>query len=364
MQCLLEILRGQGADRARDAAEWEAVLVLAAEERVLPWAVSCLRAQDASPAPEFETRLRAIERDAAIAAFYWSTQLKEVLQAFARLKLTAVPLKGPFLAERLYGSTALRVGRDLDLLVAKGDVARAEAVLTAIGFVAGVADDYHRQWYRQSATIELHHDVENPLTFNFEVESALRRARPAEFQGQPCRQLAPEDELLFLCLHAARHRNERLSLIVDLQLAFRKLPANGWHPRPEVAGLDDLLVLGLAMARRLYPDLVVGTPVAAISRRKSEHLERVANRLWERLLTRGSESLDWRAVHAFYLEMELPGWPRMHRRYRHMRILAGRVIAPDYEFAARFGMRRRWQARMLRPVRLLFESMRVGRSNA
>jgi hypothetical protein len=285
--------------------------------------------------------------------------LKGVLRAFDRSDILAIPLKGPFLAERLYGSAALRVSRDLDVLVPKANLPRAEAVLAANGFVPGTSDDYHRPWRRQGITLELHHDVENPLAFNFDAEGALRRARPAVFQGERCWQLAPEDELLFLCLHAARHRYERLSLVLDLQLAFERLPAaaNGWHPRPECAGLNNLLILGLAMARHLHPGLSV-TPEVAGSIPQSRRLEKLANRLWHRLLANPSESLDWSAVHAFFLEIESPGWPRFRRRARHIRILSGRVIEPDYRFAAQFGLQRTWQVCMLRPLRLLSHLIR------
>jgi hypothetical protein len=362
MECLLELLRGQGGERAREDAEWEAALALAEEERVLPWASACLRAQAGSLRPAMARRLEQIDRDAAIVAFYWSSQLKSVLRAFAESDLVTVPLKGPFLAERLYTSAALRVSRDLDLLVSREDVPRAEAVLAGLGFRPGEADDYHRPWYRQNAMIELHYDVENPLAFDFDVAGALRRAETAEFQGEPCRRLAAEDELLFLCLHGVRHRFERLSLVLDLQLGFERLPAmaNGWQPRAEVAGLNDLVVLGLGMARRLRPELRVEFD-CAVSKREAEHLNALADRLWHRLITQASEPLDWSALHAFYVEMELPGWRRLRRRWRHLQILANRVIEPDYIFAAKFGLRRAWQARALRPLRLLSETMRIDR---
>jgi hypothetical protein len=362
MQCLLELLRGRSTERARDDAEWEAALVLAEEERVLPWTSACLRAQNTSLTAALAQRLDQVDRDAAIAGFYWSSQLKSVLRAFDRSDIVTVPLKGPFLAERLYGSAALRVSRDLDLLVAAADVSRAEAVLADLGFKPGEADDYHRPWHRQSAMIELHHDVENPLAYDFDVAGALRRSVTAEFQGERCRRLAVEDELLFLCLHAVRHRFERLSLVLDLQLAFEKLwaAANEWHPRAEVAGLDNLVVLGLAMARRLRPELSVDFD-CALSKREAEHLDGLADRLWYRLLTQASEPLDWSTLHAFYVEMELPGWHRLQRRWRHIQILAGRVIEPDYAFAAKFGLRRAWQARALRPLRLLSATMRTPR---
>ena len=354
MQCLLELLRGQDGHRAVEDAEWETVLALAQAEHVLPWAVACARSRQVPPSPAIASRMNEIEREAAITAFYWSAELQGVLRALEQAGLKAVPLKGPFLAERLYGAAALRVSYDLDLLVAKADLARAGEALKAIGFLSGIPDDYHCQWYRKSTTVELHHDVENPLAFNFHVEGALRRALPADFQGQPCWQLAADDELLYLCLHAVRHRFERLSLIVDLQLAFQKLIGGdeGIQLRTEVAGLANLLALGLAMARRLQPDLAPALHSVA-SPARMRHLEGLADQLWNRLLTEPGQPPDWRALHAFYLELELPGWPRFGRRWRHLRILLGRVIEPDYAFAAELGFHQTWQVRLLRPLRLL-----------
>jgi hypothetical protein len=358
MQQLLEILRGRISGEANGEAEWSAALELAAEEHVLPWTAACMRSQSTSLPPGVADRLDQIERDAAKSAFFWISELKGVLHAFHNEGIPAVPLKGPFLGERVYGSAALRMSRDLDVLVSKAYLARAEDALAAVGFIPGAADDYHRPWYRETTTVELHHDVENPLAFNFDVATALLRTRPAVFHGQPTWQLAPEDELLFLCLHAARHRFERLSLIVDIQLAFEKLPAtvDGWQPRTETAELNSLLALGLAMARRLKPELAVAIPMPTSG--NQHHLEMLADCLWHRLLTQPSEPLDWQAAHAFYLEIEPSAWCRFRRRYRHFRILLGRVIEPDYAFAARLGMRRVWQVRMLRPVRLLSESIK------
>jgi len=361
MEFVLELLRGQHPARAGDPAgreaEWQTALTLAEQENILPFAVSLLRSQQIALTPALVDRLQQIERNAAVAAFYWTSELKSVLRAFASQQVPVVPLKGPFLAERLYGSADLRVCRDLDLLVAHADLPRAEAILTSISFVPGVPDDYHRAWSRGTTMVELHYDVENPFAFNFDIASALRRAYTAEFHGEPCAQLAQEDELLFLCLHAVRHRFDGLNLVLDLQLAFEKLPTQPWHPRPEVAHPNHLLALGLAMARLLKPNLTVSFDLD-IPQPEQQHLDKLADRLWAHLLTQSSEPPDWRALHAFYLELELPGWPRLRRRYRHLRILLGRAIEPDYQFAERLGLPRPWQVRVLRPVRLLSDLLR------
>ena len=353
MHCLLALLRDDCANGS-DSAEYAAALALAETEHVLPWVAACLRERRGQLSAEISTRVDEIGHDAAVTAFYWSSQLKEVLRAFDQARVRALPLKGPLLAERLYGNVALRSIRDLDILVSKVDLPRAETVLAANDFIPGPRDDYHRPWYRRNMTLELHHDVENPLTFDFHTETALRRAMPAIFQGLPCWNLAPQDELLFLCLHAARHRYESLSLVVDLQIAFEKLSlaVDEWQPCAELTGLQPLLTLGLAMARRLQPNLS-NPEVIAESIPSDSRLEKLADRLWEQLLTQPHRPVDWRSVHAFFVEIESPGWPRFRRRLRHLRILASRTIDADYLFASRFGLRRTWQVRLLRPLRLL-----------
>jgi hypothetical protein len=356
MHELLEILRGRGTPSSLSGSSVEQILQLAEQEHVLPAVVHALLNQYELSSPD-RSRLKALEREAAITAFYLASELAALLRAFAVVRVMSIPLKGPFLAERLYGDPARRVSHDLDILVPSHQLPQAEKALVSLGYRPGTPDDYHRQWYRGPTTVELHYDVANPLDFNVNLSALLARALLSQFQGQPCWQLAPQDELLFLCLHGVRHRFERLSLVLDLSSAFRTFRPTTFHldqPRPRE--ILSVLTLGLAMARHLDPhlDLPTALPATAAQRR---HLQNVANRLWQNLLTEESEPLDWRELHAFYLEMELPEY-RLRRRLRHARILLERVIEQDYEFAARFGCHRTWQVRLLRPLRLMADIFR------
>lgn len=357
MEELLSVLRGRCDQLPAGDHSLAQMLELAEEQHILPW-VAHRYAAHHPVSPEIRDKLRAIKREASIAAFYWVSELVRVLEGFAAAGVKVVPLKGPSLGERLYGDAALRVNYDLDVLVPKAELTRAEAVLAGLGFRPGAPDDYHRQWYRGPTTVELHHDVENPLAFDFDTAGALARAQPASFHGQPCWLLTPGDELVFLCLHAVRHRFERLSLIVDLCFAFESLSLHAVNGYQRDSDRSKLLTLGLAMARRLRSETSSRLPVH-VSSAETEHLDALADRLWNQLTTAAGEPLDWRALHAFYLEMELPG-RRSSRRIRHLRILLGRLIAPDYEFAARLGCRRTWQVRLLRPVRLVTDALRLG----
>ncbi|HWB32973.1 MAG TPA: nucleotidyltransferase family protein [Acidobacteriaceae bacterium] len=360
---LLDLLRGRIDPYRCSEAEWLAALALADDEHVLPWAAAQLQSHAAALPAAVAARIAESSRESALAAFYWTAELTSTLHAFAESGIPVVLLKGPSLAERIYGSAALRPSRDLDLLVSRADWSRAEAALATLGFApVREADDYHRPWQRNTTKLELHHDVEDTRAFDFSIATTLAQAQPAHFHGGPCLLLAPEDELLYLCLHAARHRYERLSFVLDLRLAFTRLAdPQRWRPRTETAHLAGLIVLGLVMARRLDPALCDGWNPGA-SEREWRHLELVANALWLRLRTEPFQRRDWSRAHSFYLSLEPTAPRRLRRRLRDVRILATRIIDRDRIFAARLGLTRDWQVRLLRPVRLLLERAQRRRS--
>ena len=358
IETLLALMRGELKRPNVTADEWIKVLDLAAEENILPWVASCLRAQTDGGTPEVDARLRRIDRDARISAFVWSQTLRSTLAEFHSRAIPAISLKGPWLAQRLYGNAALRLYSDLDLLVRRADFVRSGKLLSGLGFSAAERrDDYARTWSRGSIVLELHDDVENPLAFDFGIEGAWNRAQLAEFDGVPARLLAPFDELRFLCLHGARHRFERLSHVLDLVLAFRQLSGPQLDTQPQRHQSERMLALGCMMALRLDPRIAeVESRYTAIPDRGS--LEKTAEQIWQERMREPAPVLDWRTKHLFLLSIERRGWDRVRARMRYLRILATRLITADFAFAAHFHLYRTWQVWMLRPVRLLLRACR------
>jgi len=373
MQSLLNLLRGRAQGSSLTEVEFNELLTLAGEENVQPWAAQRLRARGGEATPSQSKQLDEIHRRAQLSAFFWTETLKSSLGAFHRAELPVIALKGPCLAERLYGDAALRSCYDLDLLVRYADWARAGQLLTGLGFSPNShADDYHQSWRRKGINLELHYNLENPLAFEFDVNDVWARAQLSRFHDVPVWLLASADELLYLCLHAVRHRFERLSLMLDLALAFRRLPdPAASHREWESPVFDNILALGRMMAVRLDPEIdpqiksnegpeIPGAPIAQISESERNRLQRLAGLLWDELMLAPPPALDWAAQHRFYLELESPGWNRMRRRWRHQRILLTRLIDDDFEFAGRFRLHRNWQVRLLRPVRLLMKTLRAA----
>jgi hypothetical protein len=369
MQSLLDLLRGHWQQQALDESEFAALVNIAEEENVLPWVAERMRLLDCEFSLPQSKQLDEIQRQAQLSSFLWIESLKSILAGFHQSNLPVITLKGPCLAERIYGDASLRTCYDLDLLVRRSDFARAEQLLTDLGFSPnGHADDYHRPWSRSGLNLELHHNVENPHAFEFDIDAAWGRTRLSQFHGAPVWLFAPSDELLYLCLHAVRHRFERLCLILDLGLAFRRLPL------PSTAAAEwsspvfgNIFALGWIMATclnpKIYPKIDPEIPfpqAMRVSPADLSRLERLGRRLWQELLLAPQKTLDWAAQHRFFLEVETPGWNRLRRRWRHRRILLTRLIDDDFVFAGRFNLHRIWQVRLLRPIRLLMKKLHAS----
>ena len=360
MQCLLDLLRGNPAP-GNDLPQWQLVLALAEEQRVLPFLAAKLLESPHLLPSEIKTRLTEAHRETSHYAFLQSSELKHLLHAFDAAQIPVLLLKGPSLAHRLYGAASLRISSDLDLLVHKTDFAVSGRILHALGFVPdAMPDDYHQKWSRGPTVVELHFDVENPLAIDFDIEGAWRSARLSQLAGQPAWHLAPEDELPYLCMHAVRHRFNRLSLILDIALALRHSgPESVWQPALR-KGLGDcarFLALGRAMSGRLFPE-GAPNPVPPDALNLSRSLDRLATRLWNDLLTGTPAPEDWASIHRFYVEIETSPLRKLRRRILHLRILLTRLIDDDFRFANHFGLRRPWQVWLLRPLRLVLQQLR------
>jgi hypothetical protein len=344
---LLAVLREETLAQPASANQWREALALAAAEGILPSFVRGLQTGRFDLPLSIENQLADAEREAIRAAFWWTSELRGLLAAFAAAGIPVLPLKGPMLAERLHADVALRPARDLDLLIRPTDAQAAGEVLRAQGFLAApYPEDYQHAWTRNSTLVELHTEVENPLAFNFHTAQAFARAEPSHFHGQPALRFTPADELLYLCLHGVRHRFERLSHSLDIAQAHAVLEVPALLTR-----LANVQALGLAMAAQLFPRQ--GCPDTTVP-----HLKSLALKLWHGWLDAAPAPLTWQTQHRFYLELEPTPQARIARRLRHAAILATRVIDQDYAFAARLHLHSRTAAQLLRPIRLITQRSR------
>jgi hypothetical protein len=194
-------------------------------------------------------------------------RLADLVAALAGEGIRALPYKGPLLALSAYGNVARRQFTDLDILVHPADLTRGRAVLTRSGYTA-VCDAaltpgrLHRDREVQlvdapaGVRVELHWRVaphwQLPRGFAVEFEPLWRRAETVIVSGAEMRNLAADDCLLILCVHATSHQWFRLQLVADVAWLLhtrRDLDVDRLRHTARQLGAARMLSLGLALAR-------------------------------------------------------------------------------------------------------------------
>jgi hypothetical protein len=150
--------------------------------------------------------------------------LARVLEAFAAAGIRTLPLKGPLLAQRLYGSIALRRMLDLDLLVAPREFDAAVRILETSGFraetpfppgfeplAARLMQDVSLISAETGERIELHRYLLPPTGGRAVTMDAVEPyLRTTTWMGIETIELSPDALFVYLCQHGASHGWERL----------------------------------------------------------------------------------------------------------------------------------------------------------
>lgn len=215
--------------------DWNEFLRLAEYHGVLALAAHNLIEHARGLPPEIERSLRAAYETNMRRSLWFTAELARIMVQIERMRLHAVPYKGPLLAQSAYHDVALRNFSDLDLLISGADFARAKEALAELGYRPSTefAPAIERFWLREGNECEFDGDagknmvelqwaiVPRLYAIDLRVEDLIRRAgRMGVGECEmPC--LSPEDSLLVLCVHAAKHLWTRLIWLTDVAETLR-----------------------------------------------------------------------------------------------------------------------------------------------
>jgi hypothetical protein len=120
-------------------------------------------------------------------------ELGKALRALRNAGVAVVVLKGAHLAGNVYESIALRPMSDVDLMVKREDLGRAQEVLLAAGYPP----------QREPLLFDMHWGLSMARTeLNIDLDGVWERAEAVEIEGAATvLGLSPEDLLLHVCIH-------------------------------------------------------------------------------------------------------------------------------------------------------------------
>jgi hypothetical protein len=253
----------------REETDWKYLLRVAREHRVVPLLFSHLNATCPEAVPEAAlNELRNHSHENTRRNLLLTGELLKLLNLFEANGIHAIPYKGPTLAAMAYGNLALREFDDLDILVRKQDVPRAEELLVSMEYrsqyrlngeqqAALLRTHYEHAFSRGDGevTVDLHWGImEKHFSFSLDSECLWGRLERFSLGGNTVLTLSPEDLLLILCMHGSKHFWERLSWIRDVAELIRVHKKMNWEQFMEQAstlGSERMLLLGLYLASEL-----------------------------------------------------------------------------------------------------------------
>ena len=279
---------------------WEILLEKAHRHEILPLLYWSLNLLSAEKIPDvFSIRLLEYFTHNSHRNLCLGAELLRMIRLLDEEGITAIPFKGPLLAEFLYGNVALREFCDLDILVRPKDKEKAHDLLLNNGYRDRYASTpaqiraslKHQCHYAMVDTsdpgkvVELHWDITaGPFFIPMDYSSLWDRAQKFPVAGMEIWMLSPEDQLLLLCIHGGKHHWEKLKWLADIARILQKWPNLDWDQvldGARIQGSERLFFLGLYCAREF---LQVSLP-DTISRRIDGDLmvPRLASRIRKRI---------------------------------------------------------------------------------
>jgi hypothetical protein len=147
--------------------------------------------------------------------------------------ISSLLLKGPFLSQQIYGDTALRPSRDVDILVLPENIKRVNVILLNEGYrmvypdftLSKKQEKFYQKHKNQFAyrntengcLVELHWRLFSQKSlFPLTTEEVFAESQELVIGGMPIRVLSKKHTLEYLCLHGSLHQWFRLHWLRDI----------------------------------------------------------------------------------------------------------------------------------------------------
>ena len=245
----LRVLRAAADGHAPDEspADWAAVLDLASLHQVAGflYPIVCMWAPSCQPDAPLMARWRTSFLSAAAQYTRVALQARELLTALHTAGVRVIPLKGVWLAERVYADGACRPMCDIDLLVTAGELALARTTVERLGYattdhytIEGRDKHLHYQRPGGPLPLELHWNVWHvgvEAVDEPDLAQVWTDLHEELLHGVPVLVFPPERQLVHIAQHILHHvLTVPLRAYLDLILLCRR-----YAPDFNLTRLDD-----------------------------------------------------------------------------------------------------------------------------
>lgn len=317
-----------------EPVNWEKAVRLADENGTSALVYRNLSRAGGVPAAVLES-LRQRHETNIRKSLFLARELTRVLACIAALRVDAIPYKGVVLSEVYYGDIAMRQSGDLDIFVRAGDVAMIKQAVHDLGYTPrvnvpqGAENDYIASGYECTFDspagknlLELQWALQpRYYAVDFDMDELFARAVKATVGGQSVKTPAPEDLLLVLSVHAAKHVWRKLIWLCDIAQILKREKLD-W-PRVESRARELGIVRILHSTLLLIKKLGLGALPAPIE--NAAVADRAAASLTDEIASRMSRGV-------FYCEQQVSYFRLMmrlrERRADQLRFLARLTFTP------------------------------------
>lgn len=274
----------QAVARLRDILtrpiDWTYLLHIALEHKVVNLVLHTLKTHAADLVPAAQMAQLQLQYNFNLwQSLRITSELIRVINLLESHKIEVLPLKGPVLALMLYENMFMREYKDIDILVHRDSVEAAQRLLLANGYRLNDSEDYQKLFsnfnepYHTSllgkreggdVELELHWSVTiSFLPFTLDNERIWDYTTSVSMNGFQTRTLKPEELLMYISMHGAKHRWNWVKWICDIAAFLESYPTLDWASA--LAKVDEfrtkrVLLLNLWLAHTLLdaplPDIV------------------------------------------------------------------------------------------------------------
>lgn len=279
---------------AAEGVDWTRFLRVLGRQRVTGLAREALRSAGVAAPAEIDAQLAGLAQASAMRGLALAAESLRLSRLLGAEGVPALFIKGAALAQLAYGSQVLKSSRDIDLLVAPHDAARAFDLLRREGYVA-IAPTGDLTPAQMRLLFELHKDIElvhpgrglnlelhwrlidNPVLLRgVGVGSATQEAPVLDGS---LRTLGDAELFAYLAVHGASHCWFRLKWLADLNAWLTSKRADeivGFYRHAEALGVEACAGQALRLCERLLGLRLPDELAPALRRRRFNTLVAVA----------------------------------------------------------------------------------------